>query len=133
MPAADEATEAMLPVYPSMTFPNHYSIATGLYPYQHGLVDNDFPNTERSAWYHIWDRDAVENGDWYGGEPIWVSAEKNGMISAAFFFVGTEAPVGGYSPSHWNKFDASIPGETRVNKVLEWLALPDDERLVSFG
>jgi predicted AlkP superfamily pyrophosphatase or phosphodiesterase len=99
-----------------------------LHPYQHGLVDNDFPNADRSAWYHVWDRQAVENPDWYGGEPTWVSAEKNGMTSAAFYFVGTEAPVGGYSPTYWKKFDANIPGETRVNKVLEWLTLPEKKR-----
>jgi predicted AlkP superfamily pyrophosphatase or phosphodiesterase len=120
--------EAMRPVYPTMTFPNHYSIATGLYPYQHGIVDNDFPNADRTAWYHFRDRDAVEDGSWYGGEPIWVSAEKNGITSAAFFFVGTEATISGFSPTYWRTFDATIPGEARVRQVLDWLALPDDER-----
>jgi len=126
--ASGVRASAMQPVYPAMTFANHYSIATGLYPYQHGIVDNDFPNADRSAWYHVWDRNAVGDKSWYGGEPIWVSAEKNGMTSAAFFFVGTEAPVGGYSPTYWNKFDASIPGENRVRQVLDWLTLPEDDR-----
>jgi len=126
--ASGVRASAMRPVYPAMTFANHYSIATGLYPYQHGIVDNDFPNADRSAWYHIWDRNAVEDENWYSGEPIWVSAEKNGMTSAAFFFVGTEAPVGGYSPTYWNKFDPSIPGEDRVRQVLDWLMLPEDDR-----
>jgi len=120
--------DAMRPVYPTMTFPNHYSIATGLYPYQHGIVDNDFPDADHNSWYHIWDRDAVQDGSWYGGEPIWVSAEKNGITSAAFFFVGTEAAIGGISPSHWYPYDAAIPGQDRVRQVLDWLALPAGER-----
>ena len=126
--AAGVRAKAMRPAYPSLTFPNHYSIATGLYPYQHGIVDNEFPNADRSAWYNAWDRNSVEDGSWYGGEPIWVSAEKSGMTSAAFFFVGTEAPVAGYPPTYWYKFDAAIPGETRVKKALEWLTLPEDKR-----
>jgi predicted AlkP superfamily pyrophosphatase or phosphodiesterase len=120
--------EGMRPVFPTATFPNHYSIATGLYPYQHGIVDNEFPNADRTAWYDYKDRDAVQDGRWYGGEPIWVSAEKNGMTSAAFFFVGTEAAIGGISPTHWYPFDASIPGTARVEQALDWLALPAAER-----
>jgi len=120
--------ESMRPVYPSLTFPNHYSIATGLYPAEHGIVHNDFPNEERNAWYHLWDRSSVEDGRWYGGVPIWVAAEKAGMVSAAYYFVGTEAAIGGVSPSHWYSFDGSIPAQARVDQVIDWLRLPDDER-----
>jgi predicted AlkP superfamily pyrophosphatase or phosphodiesterase len=126
--AAGVRAQALHPVYPATTFANHYSIATGLYPFEHGIIDNQFPNVERSAWYRVSDRNAVEDGSWYGGEPIWVSAEKNGITSAAFFFVGTEAAIGGISPSYWKRFDASIPGDARVRQVLDWLALPDSER-----
>jgi hypothetical protein len=62
--------ESLQPVYPSLTFPNHFSIATGLYPAEHGIVHNHFPNGNRDAWYHIWDRSAVENGEWYRGVPV---------------------------------------------------------------
>ena len=72
--------ESLQPVYPSLTFPNHFSIATGLYPAEHGIVHNHFPNGSRDAWYHIWDRGAVENGDWYRGEPLWVAAERAGLV-----------------------------------------------------
>jgi predicted AlkP superfamily pyrophosphatase or phosphodiesterase len=126
--AAGIRADAMLPVYPAMTFPNHYSIATGLYPYQHGIVDNDFPDEDHNFWYHIWDRDAVQNGSWYRGEPIWASAEENGITSAAYYFVGTEAAIGGISPTHWFPFDGEIPGEDRVEQALDWLALPAEER-----
>jgi len=120
--------EAMRPVYPSLTFPNHYSIATGLYPAEHGIVHNDFPNAERDAWYHLWDRSSVENGSWYGGVPIWVAAEKAGMVSAAYYFVGTEAAIGGVSPTYWHSFDKSVPGDARVEQVIDWLQLPDERR-----
>lgn len=120
--------ERMIPVFPTLTFPNHYSIGTGLYPANHRLIGNTFPNKDKSAWYSMRDREAVQNGEWYFGEPVWVAAEKAGMVTAAYFFVGTEADVQGIPMSHWNVFDASVPGEARVRQVLDWLAMPEDER-----
>ena len=120
--------ESLVPVFPTLTFPNHYSIATGLYPANHGLVGNRFPSNDRSRFYSLRDRSAVEDGRWYSGEPIWVAAERNGMVSAAFFFVGTEAPIHGIRPTHWNSFNAQIAGARRVDQVLEWLALPEERR-----
>jgi predicted AlkP superfamily pyrophosphatase or phosphodiesterase len=133
-PALDRIAEAgiraesMRPVFPSLTFPNHYSIATGLYPSEHGIVHNHFPDEARDNWYHLWDRASVEDGGWYGGEPIWVTAEKNGLVSAAYYFVGTEAAIQGVPPSHWHSFDASVPGDDRVAKVIDWLQWPEDRR-----
>lgn len=129
-PALDElaasgvSASSLVPVYPTVTFPNHYSIATGLYPAEHGLVDNHFPAADGDGWYRMYDRDAVQDGRWYGGEPLWVNAEKNAMLSAAFFFVGTEADIQGIRPTYWYPYDGSVPGETRVDQVLDWLALP---------
>ena len=120
--------ERLIPVYPTLTFPNHYSIATGLYPAGHGIVGNTFPNTDRSAWYSLRDRQAVQDGGWYGGEPVWVAAERSGMVTAAYYFVGTEAPIQDVPMSHWHAFDASVPGEKRVDTVLEWLSLPAQSR-----
>lgn len=120
--------ERMIPVFPTLTFPNHYSIATGLYPANHRLIGNTFPNKDKSAWYSLSDREAVQNGDWYSGEPVWVAAEKAGMVTAAYFFVGTEANVQGFPMSHWNVFDASVPGGDRVQQVLDWLTMPEDEQ-----
>ena len=119
---------SLRPVFPSLTFPNHYSIATGLYPSEHGIVHNHFPDAARENWYHLWDRQSVEDGRWYGGEPIWVQAEKNGLVSAAYYFVGTEAEIAGISPSHWHSFDASVPGSDRVARVISWLELPAENR-----
>lgn len=119
---------ALVPAYPTLTFPNHYSIATGLWPANHRIVANNFPGDDRSDWYAYKDRTSVQDGRWYGGEPIWVAAERHGMVSAAFFFVGTEAPVGGVAPTHWNAFDREVPGEARVDQVLAWLSEPPETR-----
>lgn len=120
--------QAMLPVFPSLTFPNHYSLVTGLYPEHHGLVENTFHDPERNRTYSIRDRDAVADGTWYRGEPIWVTAETQGMVAACFFWPGSEAAIQGVRPTMWNKYDGSIPHETRVHTVLEWLRLPPERR-----
>jgi predicted AlkP superfamily pyrophosphatase or phosphodiesterase len=120
--------ESLRPVFPTLTFPNHYSIATGLNPAEHGIVHNHFPNDERDAWYHLWDRSSVEDGSWYRGEPIWVVAEKHGLVSAAFYFVGTEAPIDGLQPSYWYSYDKSVTAAERVDQVIAWLRLPAESR-----
>jgi predicted AlkP superfamily pyrophosphatase or phosphodiesterase len=120
--------ERMIPVFPTLTFPNHYSIATGLYPANHKLIGNTFPRRDFSEWYSLRSRKAVQDGKWYGGEPVWVAAEKAGLVTAAYYFVGTEADVQGIPMSYWNPFDASVPGLDRVQQVLDWLAMPDDRR-----
>jgi hypothetical protein len=120
--------EALQPVFPTLTFPNHYSIATGVRPASHGIVANEFPNEDGTHWYHYKDRSTVQDGRWYLAEPIWVTAEKQGMVSAAYFFVGTEADVAGVRPSHWRAFDAAVSGEERVAQVLSWLSEPPETR-----
>ena len=128
MAAEGARAQGLVPVFPSLTFPAHYSVATGLYPGTHGLVANTFYDRDRDATYSLSDRETVEDGSWYGGEPIWVTAEKQGMVSAAFFFVGSEADVQGIRPSHWKPFDPLIANEVRVDTVLTWLDLPEEER-----
>ena len=126
--AAGVCAESLEPVYPALTFPNHYSIATGLYPAEHGIVANEFFNEARDRKYVYKERASAQDGSWYAGEPIWTLAEKNGLVSAAFFFVGTEATIGGIAPTYWNPFDESIPGERRIRQALEWLAMPEEKR-----
>lgn len=119
---------SLRPVWPTLTFPNHYSIATGLYPAEHGIIANDFMNVARDDWYHYKQSRTVQDARWYDGEPVWVAAERAGLGSATFYFVGTEAPVNGISPSDWRAFDASVAGDVRVAQALSWLQLPANER-----
>ena len=119
---------AMTPVFPSLTFPNHYSLVTGLYPERHGIVANSFYDPQFDRAYSLSDRGAVSDGVWYRGEPIWVTAERQGMVSACFFWPGSEAAIAGVRPTFWNAYDASIPNDDRVRTVLDWLQLPPDRR-----
>ncbi len=118
----------MTPVFPSLTFPNHYSIATGLYPDNHGIVGNSIYAPEFKETFSLSKREEVQNGRWWLGEPIWVTAEKQGQRAAAFFFPGTEAEIAGKRPSFWKVFDDKHPNFNRVDTVLSWLDLPGAER-----
>src|SRR4249920_726039 len=93
------AAEYMKPCYPSLTFPNHYSIVTGLYPEHHGIVDNNFYDKKKRTFYSLGNRKAVADSSWYGGEPLWVLAEKQKMISASFYWVASESAIQGIRPT----------------------------------
>jgi predicted AlkP superfamily pyrophosphatase or phosphodiesterase len=120
--------KSMLPSYPSKTFPNHYTIATGMYPNTHGLVDNSFYDAEKGEVYRMSKREIVEDGSWYGGTPIWVLAGKAGMRTASYFFVGSEADIQGIRPNAYYRYDGAVSHEQRVRQVLEWLTQPEAER-----
>ena len=120
--------KSMKPSYPSVTFPNHYTVATGLYPSHHGLVYNQFYDRQRKETYNMSDRKAVEDGSWYGGTPIWVLAEQKGMVTASYHFVGTESPIQGIYPTYWYKFNDKTDIDFRIQKVVDWLKLPDSIR-----
>lgn len=118
----------LIPSFPTVTFPNHYTIVTGLYPDHHGLVNNNFPAPELGLYYRIGDRAAVQNPLFYGGEPVWNTAENQGILSASFFWVGSEAPIGGKHPTYWKIFDETVPFESRIDSVVKWLAYPMEKR-----
>ena len=120
--------EALRPSFPTKTFPNHYTIATGLYPDHHGLVNNTYLDPERKIFFRIRDREKVEDAYYYGGEPIWVTAEMQGVKAASFYWVGSEAAQKGVYPSYWKPFDSSVPFEDRIDTVINWLKLPEKER-----
>lgn len=113
--------EALIPSFPTKTFPNHYTIVTGLRPDHHGLVANNMWDPDMQAGYGLGDREAVGNADWYGGEPIWVTAERRGMVTAPLFWPGSEAPIGGTRPTHWMHYDGEMPHAERVDWVLDRL------------
>jgi len=120
--------ESIKASFPTKTFPNHYSIATGLYPDHHGIVLNSFYDPEMDKYYHLMDRETVEDSSFYGGEPIWVTAEKQGVISGSYFWVGSEAAVQGIRPTYWKKYDHRFPFEQRIDSVISWLQKPEDLR-----
>lgn len=122
------APEGMIPAYPSITFPSHYTLVTGLYPENHGIVANVFYDPARKQVYDYRDPSAVKDGSWYGGTPLWVLAEQQGMRSACFFWPGSEADIQGVRPSYYTKFNDKLPNERRVAQVLAWLRLPSSRR-----
>lgn len=119
---------SLIPSFPTKTFPNHYTIATGMYPDKHGLLGNSFYSHKKDKTYRIGKREFVEDGSFYNGTPLWVLAAKSGMVSASYFFVGSEANIQGIWPTYYKKYDASIKNEERVSQVLDWLSLPDAQR-----
>jgi predicted AlkP superfamily pyrophosphatase or phosphodiesterase len=114
------------PVAPTLTFPNHYTIVTGLYPAHHGIVGNSMRDPAIERPFAIRDTLAVRDPRWWGGEPIWVTAERQGRRTAAFFWPGSEAPIEGRRPTWYRRFDPSVPNRARVDQVLAWLRLPAD-------
>jgi predicted AlkP superfamily pyrophosphatase or phosphodiesterase len=119
---------SMQPSFPSKTFPNHYTIATGLYPDHHGIVDNSFYDPASGRHFSISNRQSTGDPSFYGGEPIWVTAEKNGILSASFFWVGSEAPIKGVRPAYWKKYSHDFTFRQRIDTVIYWLNLPEEKR-----
>jgi predicted AlkP superfamily pyrophosphatase or phosphodiesterase len=116
----------MTPAFPTKTFPNHYTVATGLYPAHHGIVENNV--FDFGVLFSMSKREEVQNPRWWLGEPIWVTAVKQGQRSAAMFFPGSEAPIGGYYATFWKPYEHTLPHEKRVEAILGWLDLPREQR-----
>ena len=121
-------SESLIPSFPTKTFPNHYTIATGMYPEKHGIIANSFYSYDKDMTYKIRDREKVEDGSFYGGNPIWIQANKANMVTASYFFVGTEANIQGLKPTYYYRFDNSVKNEVRVNQAIDWLKLPPKKR-----
>ncbi len=122
------APQGMLPSFPSLTFPNHYAMVTGLYPEHNGLVANGFFDEEKQARYGIGDAKAVTDGSWYKGVPLWSLAESQGMRSACLFWPGSEAKIAGQQPSQYLSFDDKVNEGARIDQVLAWLGEPVSTR-----
>ena len=119
--------DGLIPSFPSKTFPNHYSLVTGLYPERHGIVSNvivepGFPQRFTMA------SETAKTARWWGGEPLWNTAMLQGLRAASMFWPGSEAPIGGLRPTYWKPYDEGMPNAARVAQVLEWLALPPDRQ-----
>lgn len=113
----------MVPAFPTLTFPNHYTLVTGLYPEHHGIVANNMRDATLGT-FRLSDSLAQRDARWWGGEPIWRTAERQGKRAGAFFWPGSEAAIGGSHPSHWRPYNDTFPNAARVDSVLDWLSLP---------
>ena len=122
------SAKAMLPSFPSITFPNHWSLITGLYPSHHGLVDNFFYDYSRKEFYAMSKKENAEDGSWYGGVPLWSLAEKQGVVSASLQWVGSASEAGGIRPTYYYHYHEKFTPEEKINKVVNWLKLPEDVR-----
>ncbi len=125
---AGVTAEGLIPVFPSNTFPNHYTIVTGLYPAHHGMINNDFFDAENSSFFHSNLSVFVHDPRWWRGEPIWVTAIRQGRKSAASFWAGSEAEINGVRPTYWRNFDYGVPFDTRLEELIGWLKRPEGER-----
>jgi alkaline phosphatase D len=111
---------------PSKTFVNFYTLATGLHPQNHGMISN--APYDRALGRKFQNGRDSQNPVWWQGEPIWISAEKQGLKAATYFWVGSEAPIDSIQPSFWKPYNQRKDYGDRVDEVLGWLALPTNER-----
>lgn len=128
--AADGVRASMRPSFPSVTFPNHYTLVTGLHPGRHGLVNNRMEDPQRpGVVFTLQDRNVASDEIWWAdGTPIWVTAERQGVRTGTMFWPGSEYEIHGQRPSRYRNFDQSLPGFARTDVLLSWLDLPDAER-----
>lgn len=126
--AKGSKAEALIPSFPSKTFPNHYTIVTGLTPGHHGLVDNSFYDRARNTTYGMRESDKVVDGYYYGGVPLWQLAKQYGVKSASYFWVGSEMSDEARRPDYYYPFNDTINPMIKVNQVIDWLKLPEAKR-----
>lgn len=120
--------ESLIPIFPTKTFPNHYSLVTGLYADHHGIVSNNMFDQALDASFSMGNRKAVQDGRWWGGEPIWVAAERRGIKTAPLFWPGSEAEIEGVRPAYWKPYDGDFTSKERISQAISWLKLPENER-----
>ncbi len=128
--AAGGVRGEMRPSFPSKTFPNHYALVTGLRPDRNGIVDNNMYDSEISAQEFTMSKREVNKDErwWDEATPIWVTAEKAGIHTATMFWPGSDVPIHGVLPGHWQLFDIKVPAEARVDQALKWVDVPAAER-----
>ena len=123
---AGSRAERMIPSFPSITFPNHYTLVTGLYPDHHGIIANGFEDPKvGSAPFRM---NSKEEAWWNQALPIWVTAERQGVKAGLMFWPGSEVAFDGGYASRWQPYDKTLPADARVDRILAWLDLPPAER-----
>jgi predicted AlkP superfamily pyrophosphatase or phosphodiesterase len=119
---------SMIPSYPSVTFPNHYALVSGLYPSHSGLVNNTFYDRGRHDAYTMGNKAKVADGSWYYGSPLWVLAEQQHLLSASFYWVASEAAIQNTTPTYYYVYNEKIAIHKRISEVVNWLNLPAENR-----
>lgn len=117
--------DGMRPAYPVLTFPNHWTLVTGLRPDRHGVVHNVMRDPAIGRFKAGNEENAADARWWNGGEPIWVTAENAGLRTATMFWPGSQAPVRGVRPTHWIPYDETVPDDARVDQLVRWLVSPE--------
>jgi predicted AlkP superfamily pyrophosphatase or phosphodiesterase len=127
-------SSSMIPVLPSSTYPNHYAMATGLYPAHNGIVQNIFYDRKLKRYYDSGKKAETQNPVWYGGTPLWVLAEQQQMLAANFYWVGSNTPIKGIYSTYYYLHNEKISIHDRIQDVVNWLKLPADKRphLITF-
>jgi predicted AlkP superfamily pyrophosphatase or phosphodiesterase len=120
--------DAMKPSFPTLTFPNHYTLVTGLYPDHHGIVDNRMVDPSTGKRFVYKDADTIADPAWWSGEPLWVGVEKEGRHAATMFWPGSDVAIDGVRPSLWMHFDGRLTPDQRVDQLLRWTDLRGDAR-----
>jgi predicted AlkP superfamily pyrophosphatase or phosphodiesterase len=126
--AEGASARGLTPVFPSNTFPNHYTIVTGLRPSHHGIVNNNFFDPESGRFFQYNQAAANHDERWWGGEPIWITAVRQGRASACYFWPGSEVAIRGLRPTFWKPYDYSVPFSQRLAELIGWLKLPPEQR-----
>lgn len=119
---------SLRPAFPSKTFPNHISIITGMYPEHHGIIANNFSDPFNKNIYRMSDSNSVREAKWYLGEAFWETAERQGIISASYFWPGSEVLISYRSPTYHETYEHTRPYEKRIDGVINWLQLSVDKR-----
>lgn len=124
--------DALKPAFPTLTFPNHYTIVTGLYPDHHGIVNNRMVDPVSGKQFVYKDAKSIADPEWWSGEPLWVGVEKQGRHAATMFWPGSDVAIAGVRPSHWMHFDGRLSPDRRVDQLLRWTDIRGDEKPVFF-
>jgi predicted AlkP superfamily pyrophosphatase or phosphodiesterase len=127
---ADDGISALSlrPCFPTKTYPNHYSIITGCYIENHGIIANNFIDPKTGDKYSLSDRSSVQNENWYQAKAFWEVAAQNGILSASYFYPGSELDNPERRPKYFEYYEHNRPMEERINGAIEWLQLPFNER-----
>ena len=127
--AREGVKAVMQPSFPSKTFPNHYTLATGLTPDHHGIIANTFWDREKGVEFSLGNKVTRADGKYYGGDPVWLTAKHQGVKTATVFWVGSDVAIHGEHPTYWRDYQTQqLDFEGRVDEILRLLKMPEKDR-----